>query len=89
MNAESPREWATRLSADDVERLFHAALSDGDPRGVEAALRLMAVKDPHRARQLLDATRTALAIVGAGPANVAAGLRAEADWIEQAAGGGR
>lgn len=87
MTAESPRDWAARLSADDVERIFHSALTDGDTRGVEAALRLLAVKDPRRAQQLLDATRTALSIVRVGPATVAAGLRAEADRIERAAGG--
>lgn len=50
------------LTADDCERIFHAALSKGDVQGVEAALRVMAVKDPHRAQRLMDLTRMALII---------------------------
>jgi len=41
--------------ADECERIFHAALSAGDTRGVEAALVLLAVQNPHRAQALLDA----------------------------------
>lgn len=52
---------ATTLpSAEQCEEIFHAALSAGDGRGVEAALRLLAVQDPHRAQALLDLTRFAL-----------------------------
>lgn len=48
------------LSPDDCERIFHAALSAGDARGVEAALTVMAAVDPHRAGHLLELTRLAL-----------------------------
>lgn len=50
------------MTAEDCERIFHAALGEGDTRGVEAALRILAVKDPHRAQYLMDLTRAALAI---------------------------
>jgi hypothetical protein len=54
MTAETPREWAARLSAADVETIFHAALQGHDMRGVVAALELLAVKDPRRAQELKD-----------------------------------
>jgi len=54
------------LNADDCERIFHAALGQGDIAGVEAALRILAVKDPYRAERLMDLTRVALAIVNSG-----------------------
>jgi hypothetical protein len=47
---------------DECEQIFHAALTAGDARGVEAALMLMAPQDPHRAQMLLDTVRLALAI---------------------------
>lgn len=59
------REWAAALSADQVEQIFHAELGKGDIRGVEAALRLMAVKDPHRAQELMDLCRMALVVADA------------------------
>lgn len=90
MTATTDREWAAALTADDCETIFHAALGKGDVKGVDYALRLLTTKDPRRAQRLFDATRTALDIAKAGPSNVAtAQLRAEADRIEQAAGGAR
>ena len=56
-------EWAKDPAT--LELLFHAALGDGDTRGVEAALRLLAVADPHRCRELIDLTRMALIVAGA------------------------
>lgn len=50
------------LTAVDCERIFHAALAAGDARGVEAALTVLAVRDPHRAQLLYDTTRFGLAI---------------------------
>jgi uridine phosphorylase len=47
---------------DQLEQVFHAALKEGDARGVGAALRLMAVQDPGRAQRLADALDTALKI---------------------------
>jgi hypothetical protein len=55
------RAW----SADDLERVFHKALSEGDARGVEAALTLMAPKDPRRAQRLYDNLSTALDLIRA------------------------
>lgn len=54
------------MTAEDCERIFHAALGQGDVIGVEAALRILAVKDPHRAQHLIDLTRVALIIAGGG-----------------------
>jgi hypothetical protein len=54
MTTETAQEWAARLSAADVEEIFHAALRTHDMQGVAYALRLLAVKDPHRAQELLD-----------------------------------
>lgn len=50
------------FTADQCERLFHAALAAGDARGVEAALTVMAPQDPYRAERLLNSIRMALAI---------------------------
>lgn len=47
---------------DECEQIFHAALTAGDARGVEAALTLMTPQDPHRAQLLLDTVRFALEI---------------------------
>jgi hypothetical protein len=43
-----------------LEAVFHAALSAGDLRGVDAALHVLAVRAPDRAQHLIDVTRTAL-----------------------------
>lgn len=53
---------AADLSAADCETIFHAALAAGDTRGVEAALTLLAVKDPPRAGLLYNTLRVGLAI---------------------------
>lgn len=47
-------------TADALECVFHKALSEGDARGVEAALTLMAPKDPRRAQRLYDEMKLAL-----------------------------
>lgn len=54
------------LTAAHCEEIFHAALKAGDARGVEAALMLLAVRDPYRAQHLLDCTRFALDVARAG-----------------------
>ena len=61
---------------DVLERIFHAALTAGDAKGVDAALRLLAATDPRRARRLYDGLETALEIVGKlDPSPVARVLR--------------
>lgn len=55
------------FDADTCERIFHAALGDGDTTGVEAALVLLAVRDPYRAQQLMDSTRLALDLLDSTP----------------------
>jgi hypothetical protein len=47
-------------SAEECVQIFHAALKKGDTEGVHAALVGLALKDPHRAQDLLDLTRIAL-----------------------------
>jgi hypothetical protein len=56
---------APEFTPDDCVKIFHAALQTGDARGVEAALTLLAVLDPHRAQNLLDTARVAVAIAQA------------------------
>lgn len=51
------------FTADDLERMFRAALGAGDVRGVEAALTVLAGQDPRRAQGLFDETRAALEVV--------------------------
>jgi hypothetical protein len=62
MTTSEPGPDINSLTADDCEQMFHASLRNGDTRGVDAALRLLAVRDPHRAQDLLDLTRMALTI---------------------------
>ena len=62
LTAEERTKMIAAMTADDCERIFHAALGVGDIQGVEAALRLMAAKDPHRAQRLMDLTRMALIV---------------------------
>lgn len=52
-------------SADQCEAIFHAALSAGDVKGVEAALRVLVVQDPRRALDLFETTKTALDLIAA------------------------
>jgi hypothetical protein len=59
------RQQFQAMTADDCERLFHAALEAADMRGIEAALLLLAAKDPHRAERLMDLTRVALIVAEA------------------------
>jgi hypothetical protein len=51
-----------KLTVEQCEQIFHAALKAGDARGVEAALLVMAPQDPERAQVLLDSVRVGLAI---------------------------
>ncbi len=52
------------FTVEALEAIVHRALRDADPQGVEAALTLMASMDPHRAADLLETTRAALAVAG-------------------------
>lgn len=52
--------FAASLSAGDCELIVHNALRAGDMPAVVAALRLLAVKDPHRAEMLLDIVNVAI-----------------------------
>jgi len=56
---------AARPDPDACERIFHAALSAGDARGVEAALLVLAPQDPERARRLYDALAVAVRVADA------------------------
>jgi len=47
-----------------LEEILHRALKDGDARGIEAALKLIAVQDPRRAGILMDTIKVGLAIRG-------------------------
>lgn len=53
-------EWSR--DPDKLEEIFHAALQQGDAKGVEAALTLMSGCDPRRAARLFDDLKTALAV---------------------------
>ena len=46
--------WAASLTAADCVTLIHRCLDARDMEGVAAALRLLAVKDPHEAQVVLD-----------------------------------
>jgi hypothetical protein len=50
------------LTADECVELVHAALAARDFAAVEAALTVLAVRDPHRAAGLVDDLKTALAV---------------------------
>jgi hypothetical protein len=58
-------------SPGDLEIVFHMALRAGDAKGVEAALKVLAVQDPARAQMLFDLLKTAVHIAQAsnGDAN--------------------
>lgn len=62
----STEERRILFTPDQCEEIYHAALGAGDIRGVEAALTVMAVQDPHRAQRLMDLTRMALIVAEAG-----------------------
>ncbi len=53
--------WAK--DPDAIERVFMAAVGEGDAVGVEAAIRLMLVADPARAVRLWDGLRIGLRVV--------------------------
>lgn len=50
------------FTGDQLEEIFHAALSEGDAKGVEAALTVMCGVDPHRAVKLYNDLKEALII---------------------------
>ncbi len=52
-------------TADQCEAIFHAALGEGDPDGVEAALRCLVVQDPRRAADLFETAKVSLQLVEA------------------------
>lgn len=56
---------------DALERVFLAALSKGDAKGVEAALTLMAPCDPDRAQRLYDELTAAVHIAKGGEYRIA------------------
>ena len=60
----TPPAWAS--DPDVLERVFHAALTQGDTEGVRSALHLLAGCDPDRAQRLHDALTTALHIAAGG-----------------------
>jgi hypothetical protein len=60
MPADQPRPKLP--TADQAEQMFHAAIKAGDTEGVHAALVALAVRDPHRAQDLLDMTKIALKV---------------------------
>lgn len=45
-----------------LENIIHAALKAGDIEGVGHALRIMAVRDPHRAQQLIDTMKLGIVL---------------------------
>lgn len=47
-----------------LEKILIRSLQDGDMKGVDASLRLIAVQDPKRAGILLDTMKVGLAIRG-------------------------
>jgi hypothetical protein len=59
---KDPKDW----TADDIVSIIPKVL--GDPKAVEACIRLLAVKDPHRAQDVLDAIETGLFLRGQGGA---------------------
>jgi hypothetical protein len=50
-----------------LEEILLRSLKDGDAKGVDASLKLIAVQDPHRAGILLDTIKVGLAIRGERP----------------------
>lgn len=56
----SDQQWLSATTADDWELLLHACLERGDIQGVEAVLRVLAVKDPARAQLIVDLMRFAV-----------------------------
>jgi len=59
--ASELRDYATHFS-EALERAFYAAADEGDTRGIESALILMAQIDPVRARKLYDDLRFVLEV---------------------------
>jgi hypothetical protein len=61
MTTVDPRTW----TADQCETVFHNAVKAGDAKAVDAVLRLLAVRDPHRAKYLYDCLDVALSLATA------------------------
>lgn len=60
---KDPAEW----TADEIMMFIPHALTD--PIALNALLRLLAVRDPHRAQQVLDAIEVGLLLVEKGRAS--------------------
>lgn len=55
---------AHQYTADELERILAVAVRERDMQGVEHALRLLAVTDPHRAEAAMDTMRLGLHLAG-------------------------
>lgn len=53
---------ALDLSADQLELVYYETIRRADWKGWEAALGLLALKDPGRAERLLNTTKTVVAV---------------------------
>lgn len=51
------QEWLSRVTADDLLKIIHGALRDGDMKAAAAGINLLAVKDP-------EAAATIVAVLG-------------------------
>lgn len=58
--ADERPAWAS--DPETLEKMFHASVSQGDARGVDASLRLLAACAPRRAVELYDSLELALAV---------------------------
>lgn len=58
----APAERPDLPSVAVLEKILIRSLQDGDMKGVDASLRLIAVQDPRRAGVLMDTMKTGLAI---------------------------
>jgi hypothetical protein len=63
----APAERPGLPSVAVLEEILIRSLQDGDATGVDAALKLIAVQDPHRAGELLDTIKVGLVIRGERP----------------------
>ncbi len=53
--------WLDDVTADQLVTVVQTELKDRNMEGVEAALRLLAVKDPHRAEEVLTVIQLGIA----------------------------
>lgn len=59
------REWAATITPEQLEWIIGDALTQRDMKAVDAALRLLAVKDPHRAAAVIETMRLGIALADA------------------------